>query len=485
MNNVIQEPTRVTNQTATLIDPVLISSSVTALDSGVLDVPDNISDHHATYIHISFKMAQPPIYKRKVWLYGRADFNKLNNLINQFDWSFIVSNPVNISCKLFTETFLKFIHDCIPHKEVTIRPNDKPWYDSQIRTTTRQRDRQRKHAIKTKKTEDWAKFKSLRNKVNNMKKHAKEQYYNNMEQTIIDSSINNPKLYWKLLRQFIKSNKNAELIPPLKTVLQDGTEQYFFNDSEKANCLNDFFVSISTIDDSNTILPTLLPKSQNVISQIQVQESEIIDVIDLLNPNKAVGEDTISHKVLKAVKSAIAKPLCLLINKSLDECKFPDMWKSSIVMPLFKKGELNLPSNYRPIALLSNIGKIMERVVYKHIYNHLHENDLVYCKQSGFLSGHSTVYQLIDMYHQICQSIDSKQYTCMVFCDVSKAFDRVWHKGLLLKLKQHGISGNLLSWINSYLSNRKQKVLKGLLIQMKKKLQLVCLKVQFWVLYFS
>ena len=80
-------------------------------------------------------------------------------------------------------------------------------------------------------------------------------------------------------------------------------------------------------------------------------------------------------------------------------------------MPLFKTGETYLSSNFRPIVLLSNVGKIMERAVHKHIHNHLISNNLVCSKQSGFLAGRSTVYQLIDMYHQICQSIDSKQYT--------------------------------------------------------------------------
>ena len=79
----------------------------------------------------------------------------------------------------------------------------------------------------------------------------------------------------------------------------------------------------------------------------------------------------ISHKVLKAVKHTIVRPLCLLINTSLEECEFQDTWKLTVAMPLFKKGELNLPSNYRPTAFLSNIGEIIERVGYKHIYNHI------------------------------------------------------------------------------------------------------------------
>ena len=86
----------------------------------------------------------------------------------------------------------------------------------------------------------------------------------------------------------------------------------------------------------------------------------------------------------------------------------------------------------------------MERVIFKHMYNFLHVNDLIYKNQSGFLPEHSTVYQLLDIYHQICQNIDSKQHICMIFCDISKAFDRVWHNGLLFKLRQNGITGDLL-----------------------------------------
>ena len=112
----------------------------------------------------------------------------------------------------------------------------------------------------------------------------------------------------------------------------------------------------------------------------------------------------------------------------------------------FKKGPPEEPSNYSPISLLSTVGKITERVVFKHLFNFLHSNNLIHNLQSGVLPRHSTVFHLIDIYNQICQGFDAKQYTCMVFCDISKAFDRVWHKGLIFKLKQNGINGNLLKW---------------------------------------
>ena len=112
--------------------------------------------------------------------------------------------------------------------------------------------------------------------------------------------------------------------------------------------------------------------------------------------------------------------------------------------------------------MLSSIGKFnFERLIYKHIYNHLISNNLIYEKQSGFLTGHSTEYQLIDIVHQICQGIDTKSYTCMIFCDISKVFDRVWHRGLLFKLRQNGIHGRLIDWTENYLSDRTQKVFIG------------------------
>ena len=85
-------------------------------------------------------------------------------------------------------------------------------------------------------------------------------------------------------------------------------------------------------------------------------------------------------------------------------------------------------------------------------------NELIYKYQSGFLPGHSTVHHLIEAFHQTCLALENYETTCQVFCDISKAFDRVWHRGLLLKLENYGIKSNLLMWFKNYLSDRNQKV---------------------------
>ena len=141
----------------------------------------------------------------------------------------------------------------------------------------------------------------------------------------------------------------------------------------------------------------------------------------------------ISHQMLKTTSETICLPLSILFRYSLRACKFQSDWKLARVMPSFKKDDKSSPSNYRPISLLSCAGKVMERVVYKYICNYIIEHSLLYSYQCGFLPGHS-VYQLLEIYHNIFKNIDSNILSSIIiFCDISKAFDRVWHKALIKK----------------------------------------------------
>ena len=124
----------------------------------------------------------------------------------------------------------------------------------------------------------------------------------------------------------------------------------------------------------------------------------------------------------------------------------------------FKKRVKSDPTNYRPISRLSCVDKVFERIVFKHIYNFLLKNLLIYKYQSGFTIGHCTTHQLIEIYHNICLALENQNIICTVFCDISKGFDRVWHKGLIKKLKAYGLSENLIHWLENYIENRTQTV---------------------------
>ena len=129
--------------------------------------------------------------------------------------------------------------------------------------------------------------------------------------------------------------------------------------------------------------------------------------------------------MLKYTCKTIADPLCKLFNMSLQCHIYPNIWKSATVMPIFKKGDKSEVSIYRPISLISCIGKSFERVVFKHVHNFVLSNSLIFKYQSGLLPGHLTVHHLIKEVHHTCLALESQKINCQVFCNISKAFDRV------------------------------------------------------------
>lgn len=458
LNNVITEPTRITANSVTLIDPVLVTDSCDVLNSGIIPVDAKVSDHRATYISLKINLCLSNCYYRDVWIYKHADYTTLNNLIERFNWDEIINETVSIdeSCEKFTNIFSNFCKACIPSKKVLIRENDKPWFTSELRYNIRVRDRLRKTFFKSRSNTDRLLFNRQRNKVNNMKKYAKENYINNIDNIISNQDTGYAsKNFWKIMGRFMGKKASSVCIPPLYI----DNNKYAYTNIEKADTLNIFFSSISTIDDANVPLPDFEKRTDSVLSQLIINPSEILDVLKVLKVNKATGPDGISHRMLKNTSKTIAIPLTKLYNLSLKQCKFPSLWKVAHVMPLFKKGDKSDVNNYRPVSLISCVGKSFERVVHKHVYNHIVTHSLLYKYQSGFIPGHSTVHHLIEVIHHTCLALENYETSCQIFCDISKAFDRVWHRGLIHKLNGYGLSGDLLKWFENYLSARKQKVI--------------------------
>ena len=134
---------------------------------------------------------------------------------------------------------------------------------------------------------------------------------------------------------------------------------------------------------------------------------------------------------------------------------FPHNGKKANVVPVFKKKNKQELKNYRPISLLLVSGKIFERLLYDSMFKFFTENNLISQNQSGFKPGDSCTNKLLSITHQTHKSFDNVHEVLSVFLDMSKAFDKVWHMGLIFKLKQNGISGNLLSTLTDFLKLRK------------------------------
>jgi hypothetical protein len=233
----------------------------------------------------------------------------------------------------------------------------------------------------------------------------------------------------------VNNERSVNTMPPLRD--RNNNFNLSYDCFEKAGISNRQFCSVSDLNDRNKVLPPF----------------EVLDMISTLDANKAVGPDIISNKEFITVTVQISKPLCMLFNKSLHHNIFPTDWKLANAIPLFTTGNKSCPSNYRPVPLLSCVSKLLDKIVFKHIFNHAKGNTLLCKFQSGCLPGCSTTHQLVELYHRILLALDRKQFT-----RISKAFDTVLIKVILLKLERYGIGDNLPIWFKSYLSNRTQRV---------------------------
>ena len=146
------------------------------------------------------------------------------------------------------------------------------------------------------------------------------------------------------------------------------------------------------------------------------------------------------------------------MNFCLSLSHFPSCWKIAQVVPLFKKGDPLACNNYRPISLLPCISKVFEKILFDHIFDFLKTHSILTHKQSGFIPGDSTINQLLTICQNIAKHIDNGDEVVAVFLDLTKAFDRVWHAGLLHKLQQIGIQGSIHRLLSSYLEHRTQYV---------------------------
>ena len=161
--------------------------------------------------------------------------------------------------------------------------------------------------------------------------------------------------------------------------------------------------------------------------------------------------------------NTVALPIKIIFQHLLITSTYPDLWKLANVISIFKKGDKQLIKNYRPIYLLPICGKIFENIIFNNLYSYFNANYLITKNQSGFRPGDSTSYQLLYLVNEIHEPFEDPKSLEVraVFLDISKAFDKVWHDGLIFKLKQNGISGRLLSLLENYLSRKQRMVLNG------------------------
>jgi hypothetical protein len=433
-----------------LLDPVITNNP--SMLQNCKPIAPICSDHTpVTFTVETSPFSKQTCFKRHIWLYDRADWNLFCENLAHYNWQNLINeNDIDGSTKTLTNAILDSASTSIPNKTVTIRPNSNTWMNAHIKSVMRKRDKMYKVWSKNKTEINRTNFTRLRNQVVDLIRNAKREHLNKT-QTKIELNKVGSKDWWKICKELLKGNRNFAHIPPL---LND--DKHILDPKEKAELFNQYFASVSDLDDSHSQLPVLNKYTNSTLELLEFTEDEVLKTLKNLDVHKAVGPDKLSPRLLQEGRHIIVKPLTMLINKSLSTGKFPQAWKIASLTPIHKKSRKDLVSNYRPISLLSVMSKVMERLVCQKLHSYL--STLLVPNQSGFRPNHSTITQLLEIYQEIVKAIDEHKEIFFIFFDISKAFDRVWHQGLLFKLRQYGISGSLITWFESYLKNRSQKV---------------------------
>ena len=457
LSQIINEPTNFTpHKNPTCIDLIFTDQPNLVLSSGTRSSLDPKCHHDIIHCRVNYKIPPPPPHERTVWHYDRANSEAIQRSLKAYPWvqQFNLNNDTNWQVKQFTEVVHNVLSNFVPHDIKKIVPRDPRWITKTLKTKLKQKNRlyknYKKHGYRE---EDKLRLDKFREECKLDIHVAKQNYLKSLGCKLADNEITQ-KTYWKIITNCMNKSK-APRIPPLKV-----DDKFVMNCKDKANLFNDFFSDQCTPNENNSTLPLFTSLTDIFLSNIFFESNEILLHLRNIDPSKSNGPDMITGHMIRLCDDSIVLPLKLIFNNILRTSNFPILWKLANVTPVFKKNDKQLIKNYRPISLLPLLSKVFEKIIFNKLYKHLTDNNLITPNQSGFRPGDSTVNQLLYLVSEIYESFECPDNLEVraVFLDISKAFDKVWHPGLIFKLKQNGIRGNLLNFFISYLSDRHQRV---------------------------
>ncbi|GFX60273.1 probable RNA-directed DNA polymerase from transposon X-element [Trichonephila clavipes] len=313
-----------------------------------------------------------------------------------------------------------------------IHPNHNYYIDNELRTLFKLRNRARKTYQYSRNPADKTTLNKIQNKIKRKIQAVTQKQWEDKLASLdtVDGSL------WSTTKGF---KKKRSPISALK-----GNTGITYTDEEKAETLADSLenqfqlnnISNPTQDNNHIRLVSRFFNNENDFddSPSNTKPSEIIQIINNFKIKKAPGREGITNKMCKHFTRSVIFQLTNIINNILTVGYFPKIWKTASVIPILKPGkDPTLPDSFRPISL-PVLSKITEKIIQKRLCQHLNDNDILIPQQHGFRAGLSTSHQLLRVVEYIKTGFRDQKSTGAVFLDIQKAFDRVWHVGLLYKL---------------------------------------------------
>lgn len=444
------------SKASTCIDHLFIRCKQTQAHAAVITT--TISDHYTVfgYIEEINKAKEQSAIRCQGSENNQINIKKVNHLIEETDWEGIINTSGNTD-ELFNNIYKAFcnIYDRSKEKNTKRKKRkDYPWLSNIIMECCEIRDKLYKKWCKDKSNvTNETIYKKFSNNLNKKILIAKNMY--NMKQFILNR--NNLRAVWQLINEIIgKKNISTD-----KTIVKSFPNDNIQNITEKF--AQQFCENVQKIIHKCDIV-TIKNVQTNIENSIFIEcsnEEEILNILKNLNARKSAGVDGIRACDIKNNAKRLAPVITTLINTSLSEALIPKLLKTSLIRPIYKSGDKTDHNNYRPIAILSVVEKVLEEVIVRRLNAFLLKYKIINNNQYAFQKG-KNINQLLGLFaNNINQSLAINKSCLALFIDFSKAFDTLSHAKIIETLERNGIRGQCIEWFKNYLDCRTLRVKIG------------------------
>lgn len=473
----INLPTRVTSTSSTCLDHIFVKSrnNVGGL-AGVYRTA--LTDHFPVFFMWDYDLQDAQINSDVDSNVNGAsckpvtNFEKLLQVIQSEKWDELYEQTdVNLALDYFITILKKRVDECTDFKQIKNNAKTrklKPWMTKGLLVSIRKRDNMHKRIVRLSRDIYCfgneietlkEKYKLYRRYLSRLINQTKWSYY----KKIMQENCNNPKKFWGIINELTgRLKKNFGSIKNLINADNSATDE----PKMIANAFVNYFASVGE-QLASEVRPSAKPKYSGLCRSnsqcasmflTPVSAQEVMDHILELKDGTATGIDGIKVEVIKAVRFYVAGPLSQIFNLCFQTGMYPNKFKAAIIVPIYKAGSRNKTENYRPISLLPQCSKILEKCMKSRIMGFLMQNNLISENQFGFLKNKSTDDAIYKLTTFLYNALDSSHKALAIFLDLAKAFDTVDHCILLSKMEGIGIRGLPLALFKSYLSSRTQMV---------------------------
>lgn len=442
LKQLIDIPTRTTNNSATLIDLILVSRDLVIKSDGVIPMPE-LSDHDLIFCDFTvanFKKTMPCIKEYRD--FKNFNYNQFSEDLKSVPWKNIYDiSEINGKIDFLNENLNILLDLHAPKKVSRFTRQNKPWITENVKELINLREKSLARFKKTKNNAHWEYYKELRNLTTNTIRLEKKAF--------LETKLRGSKNVWKDLQNLnIGKNKSVPDIPNHLSN-PDEINNFFISSVPQVQCDNRELI--------NSYQNNIHEAVHSVLTFNKVSEMEVYKVISSIK-SCAKGIDGFNIQILQLCCPFLLPFLTHIINFCIENSVYPDAWKKGLIMPLPK---INNPKEYkdlRPISVLSCMSKVLEKIINMQLREHTEQNHILPDTQSGFRENHGCSTALANVTDNIMQANDLGKITVLTLIDFSKAFDTINHEVLLSILHFIGLSDEAVKFFANYLSNRSQSV---------------------------